>query len=321
MNWLIWIAPAVITVLAVVWFLHWQNNSIRVSNYRIGLTEETRDLDGITLVQVSDLHNKRFGRHDEQLLRQVRLLSPSYLCVTGDLIDGRNPDLVHACDIMEQLLSVAPVLFVPGNHEARYSGYDELRTRLKRAGVLFPNEAPFSFYRGKAQLLFIGLADPLFYDSPAEYPTGHPAGHPTGHPAGHPAGQDKTDPIALHQLRVQCRFADPSHTVTVLLAHHPEKIGLYAQAGVSLALVGHAHGGQIRLPWIGGLFAPSQGWFPKYTAGIFRREQTKMIVSRGLGPSIFPFRIGNRPELVAVTFCSRSRDQWDEGKDRMQKEA
>ena len=76
---------------------------------------------------------------------------------------------------------------------------------------------------------------------------------------------------------------------------------MYAEEGVDLVFTGHAHGGQIRLPFMGGLFAPHQGFFPRYTEGMFEKDGTVMVVSRGLGNSTFPLRLFNRPELVAVT--------------------
>jgi len=87
---------------------------------------------------------------------------------------------------------------------------------------------------------------------------------------------------------------------TVLLSHRPELFDVYAENGVDLILSGHAHGGQFRLPFIGGLAAPNQGLFPEYDGGLYTNNGTNMIVSRGVGNSIVPFRFNNRPEVVLV---------------------
>lgn len=87
---------------------------------------------------------------------------------------------------------------------------------------------------------------------------------------------------------------------TILLSHRPELFDTYVSCGVSLVLSGHAHGGQFRLPLIGGLVAPNQGIFPKYDAGLYTNGSTSMVVSRGIGNSIIPFRFNNRPEIVLV---------------------
>lgn len=91
---------------------------------------------------------------------------------------------------------------------------------------------------------------------------------------------------------------------TILLSHRPELFEIYVDNDINLVLTGHAHGGQIRIPFIGGLIAPNQGLFPKYTNGKIEQDDTTMIVSRGIGNSILPFRINNRPELVLITLSS-----------------
>ena len=88
---------------------------------------------------------------------------------------------------------------------------------------------------------------------------------------------------------------------TILLSHRPEYFAFYEKLGFDLVLAGHAHGGQFRLPGIGGLWAPGQGLFPEYDAGLYQQGGTAMAVSRGLGNSLFPFRVNNRPEIVAIT--------------------
>ena len=86
----------------------------------------------------------------------------------------------------------------------------------------------------------------------------------------------------------------------ILLSHRPELFDLYVETEMDLVFSGHAHGGQFRLPFIGGLVAPNQGFFPKYDAGQFKEENTTMIVSRGVGNSIIPIRINNRPEIIVA---------------------
>jgi predicted MPP superfamily phosphohydrolase len=90
----------------------------------------------------------------------------------------------------------------------------------------------------------------------------------------------------------------------VLLSHRPELFDTYLTAGMDLVLSGHAHGGQFRLPIIGGLVAPNQGMFPKYDAGLYTARNTNMIVSRGIGNSIVPFRFNNRPEIILIQLQS-----------------
>jgi hypothetical protein len=95
--------------------------------------------------------------------------------------------------------------------------------------------------------------------------------------------------------------AEEAAAFQILLSHRPEMLSLYSEYGFDLVFSGHAHGGQFRIPFVGGLVAPNQGLLPKYTAGKHEAGDTAMIVNRGLGNSLFPFRIFNRPEIVEVT--------------------
>ena len=90
----------------------------------------------------------------------------------------------------------------------------------------------------------------------------------------------------------------------ILLSHRPETFEAYVMEDIDLVLSGHAHGGQFRLPFRGGVVAPNHGLFPKYDAGIYTKNNTTMIVSRGVGNSIIPVRFNNRPEIVVVTMKS-----------------
>ncbi len=101
----------------------------------------------------------------------------------------------------------------------------------------------------------------------------------------------------------QLKNLDSLNRFTILLSHRPEMLDVYAEAGPDLVFTGHAHGGQWRLPGIGGLVAPGQGFFPEYTEGAHTAGSTTMYVSRGLGNSLMPIRIFNRPELVVVELC------------------
>jgi len=104
---------------------------------------------------------------------------------------------------------------------------------------------------------------------------------------------DNTNAEYIRSLSTGERF-------TILFTHRPNSFENYVSAGMDLTLCGHVHGGQFRLPFLGGLFAPDQGFFPKYDAGSYEKNGLKMIISRGVGNSLFPFRVNNRPEVVLI---------------------
>ena len=92
---------------------------------------------------------------------------------------------------------------------------------------------------------------------------------------------------------------------TILLSHRPELFETYAQNNVDLVFSGHAHGGQFRIPFVGGIVAPNQGLFPEYDAGMYTEGNTNMVVSRGIGNSVIPFRLNNRPEVILVELTTK----------------
>lgn len=119
---------------------------------------------------------------------------------------------------------------------------------------------------------------------------------------------NKSKAVVQEKLQ-EIAFIHSMDGVKILLAHHPEWIEHYADKKYDLVFAGHAHGGQMRLPFIGGILAPFQGFFPKYTAGKYTVGNTQMIVSRGLGNSFFPFRFNNYPDIVLATLHASNKSE------------
>ena len=182
-------------------------------------------------------------------------------------MDARRTDIAAALGFAKDAVTIAPVYYVTGNHETALpqQQYEQLMEGLETAGVtVLANDAVTVTYHGE-EITVVGLSDPAS--------------------------------MAASRLS---RLTDKEERYVILLAHRPDFFEEYAEGGADLVFSGHAHGGQFRLPFIGGLMAPDQGLFPKYDAGLYRDGNTSMVVSRGLGNSIIPFRINNRPEIILV---------------------
>lgn len=257
-------------IAATAGWLYWENNALQVSQYTVESAKLPKSFDGLRIAHVSDLQNAQFGTDNRRLLELLHQSQPDIIVITGDLIDSRRTNCNAAINFVREAVKIAPCYYVLGNHESRIKDRAYLEAGLWAAGATVLRNSHRVLRREDQSIRIAGLDDPTF-SSPAQY----------------------EDNLAA--------LMPENSGFTVLLSHRPEKFSLYSAYGVDLALCGHAHGGQIRLPWIGPLFAPHQGWFPPYTAGVYTQSGTAMAVSRGLGNSLFPFRINNRPELVVIT--------------------
>ena len=256
----------------------WGNRSLQVQEVAVDCPGLPAAFQGFRLAQVSDLHNAAFGRDNARLLAALAQADPEIILLTGDLADSWRTNLAVALSFARQAAAIAPVYYVPGNHEARLAQYTAFAAALEAAGSKCWQTGPSPWYGA------VGGSPSPGWPTPA-LPRG----------PGHLRPAEAILGDALAALRLS------SQPFPLLLAHRPEWFPLYAEGGAALVFSGHAHGGQVRLPGIGGLFAPGQGLFPRYDGGLYRRGPARMVVSRGLGNSLFPLRVGNRPEVVVAT--------------------
>ena len=268
---------SVLVILCLgIWTL-WGNIALEVNEYEIVSDRIPEAFAGFRIAQVSDLHNKDFGEGYGQLLTLLSEINPDIIVVTGDLIDSRQTDLDVALEFAWQAGKIARVYYVSGNHEARVPEYEDLKTGLMKAGVVILENQKVQITREGESITLMGIDDPSFQE---DYLFGD---------------SESVARQAIEDLQ------NESDGYTILLSHRPELFDLYVDTGMDLVFSGHAHGGQFRLPFVGGLVAPNQGFFPKFDEGRFTEENTTMIVSRGVGNSIIPIRFNNRPEIVLVT--------------------
>lgn len=277
----------ILSALLLAAFLYWQNSSLTVSQYDIPLCGLPEEFDGCRIVHLSDLHNKRFGKRQKRLLACVLACRPDYIMLTGDLADKRRTHderFLPARELCEGLVKIAPVFAAMGNHETEKNRVEKMTAVLETCGATVLVDKTALLYKNGVSLPAIGLADIAV----------------------------STERFGNHQgsfthcTVLKDLYHETGEGCAILLSHRPHLVPIYRAAGVPLVLSGHAHGGQIRLPFIGGLLAPEQGLFPKYTSGVHRLGAVTMVISRGLGNSLFPFRIFNRPEVVCLQLKAKN---------------
>lgn len=253
-------------------WLAWGNYSLEVNEYTVFDTRIPRAFSGFRIAQISDLHNASLGKENARLLDALREAGPDIIVVTGDLVDSRRPDLEVAEAFVKAAGKIAPVYYVSGNHESRQE-YPVIRDMLLKAGAVVLDNEKCTLQRNGDAVTLIGLADPQFSSE--------------------------------EELKAALRgLMEDVSGYSILLCHRPELFEVYEDAGVCLSFTGHAHGGQVRIPFIGGVIAPHQGFFPKYDSGMYMIGDSVMLVSRGVGDSAIPLRINNRRSLLIAELRS-----------------
>ena len=265
-----------IFLLALIIWIVWGNKALELNTYNITGNDIPKEFDGFRIAQVSDLHNAEMGKDNEKLISMLVDVEPDIIVITGDMIDSRNTKVDVALNFAEQAVKIAPCYYVTGNHEARVDEYRDLKDGLIELGVTVLEDAKTQIVLSGESITLVGVDDPSFQTD-------------------YLFGDDET--VMNSELN---ELISEEDGYVILLSHRPELFDTYMENKVDLIFSGHAHGGQFRIPFIGGVVAPNQGVFPKYDAGIYSEGDTNMVVSRGVGNSIIPFRINNRPEVILI---------------------
>jgi uncharacterized protein len=269
-----------LVLAALISFSYYHNNFISITKVNVISKKIPQSFNGFKVVHLSDLHNKMFGKNQSNLIKLINKAKPDIIVITGDLVDSRRYNEEKSMILINKLVGSYPVYYVTGNHEWRSGKYSSLEEKLNKAGVKILKDIYTNIIKNNEKIVISGVDDPSKYNYDDKY-------------------------SSSFKNSLNAALKDTSiRDFRILLSHRPERLSQYQSSKIDLALSGHAHGGQVRIPFIGGIVAPHQGFFPKYTSGAYTENGTTMIVSRGLGNSIAPQRVFNRPEIVVVTLTN-----------------
>ncbi|MCK1975893.1 metallophosphoesterase [Jeotgalicoccus huakuii] len=263
--------------IALARFLWKEDKHIITTKYQYKNKNIPSAFDGYRIIQVSDYHNAFFGRSASNLLRAIKKANPDVIFITGDVIDRRTPFLKRSKTFIEKVTNIQDAYYVTGNHEADYTKFHKLYEIIGNSDVVNVTKKAVELEHRGEKINLTGVSDVWFFGDEENIMT-----------------------YRNFSNEIKKNVNNLPHNFTILLAHRPELLSIYSKNPVDLVFCGHAHGGQIRLPIVKGLYAPHQGVNPKYTEGLYEKDGTTMVVSRGLGNSRFPFRVFNHPELVVV---------------------
>ena len=260
----------------IIYAVYKGNTTVGTSYYEITSNRIPPSFDTYKIVQLSDLHDAQFGENHAMVVNKVKDIAPQAIFITGDFIDSNRYNLEQSLLLVKEIQNVAPIYYVTGNHEIATNDVERIKESLKELGVrVLSDEADIVLRIGDEAIAIGGIEDPLASISDEEETIRASIGH---------------------------AFAEiPDDMFKILLSHRPEHLNLYAENNIDLTFSGHAHGGQFRIPGVGGLISPGEGFFPEFTSGIHGKNESHLVISRGLGNSLVPIRIFNKPEIVVVT--------------------
>lgn len=264
--------PVTLVFLLLAGWIAWGNKALTVTELTVSSADLPESFSGLRIAHISDLHNAEFGEGNEKLLALIKAQEPDIIVITGDLIDSRRTDVGIALEFAEKARNIAPVYYTPGNHEARIpEEYAILTDGLREYGITVLEDETVVLEKDGDAICLAGMVDHDFFRGLTD--------------------EEKEENV---RSRLSALLAEREE-YTLLLAHRPEFFEIYAACGADFTMSGHVHGGQIRLPLIGGLAS-----FGRPDAGLYTDGDAAMAVSRGLGNSLFPFRVNNCPEVAMI---------------------
>lgn len=268
-----------------------QNHTLDLNGYVYRSSKIPEEFNGFRLVHISDMHNCVYGREADELIEIVKHSKPDIIVITGDSFDSRRRQYFDSLDIIEKLTKIQTVLYVTGNHEELSVDLKEFFIqKIQKYGVKILDCDKFIINRGESSISINGISD--FTSYAVEYGLLERA-------VARDLDREDLD-LMKDSFREKLKNFSQNKCdgFNILLSHRPEMFDSYVENGYDLVFCGHAHGGQFRIPPIGAIYSPGQGFLPKYSEGPHKKENTTMIVSRGLGNSAFPLRINNRPQVI-----------------------
>ena len=263
------IAIVIIALLCLVGYIFVRDSAEHLELTRCTVTNHklSQSFSGFKIVQLSDFHGAELVT---DIVETVREQKPDIIALTGDFITDEG-DLPAVEQLVSQLSDICEVYFISGNHDFASGRIAELSDILSSCGVKYLKNEYVTIQRGGESIILAGVEDPNSW-ADLELPD-----------------------VFLKKVR-----AEHPDDYIVLLGHRNYWMEKYPDLPVELILCGHAHGGIVRIPGVGGLLSTDRTLFPDYEAGMYDNGNYTMIVSRGLGNSISVPRLMNRPEILSI---------------------
>ena len=280
--------------LGLATYMTYDNNRISINKIKIQSSKLPKEFDNFKILQLSDLHFKIFGKENKRLIKKIDEINPDIIIATGDMFSTSldlNESFFKLC---EKLIKKYSIYYSLGNHETilrtSKTSYKEwvenYLDKIKSLGVCLLDNEMVTLLRNNEKINIYGLSLPMvFYRRRFN--------------------KDRDEKIELKGEFIDNLLGKPKKDeFNILLAHNPLNFEAYVEWGSDLIFSGHVHGGAVRLPILGGILSPEIAFLPKYKEGTYAKNNSIMVVSRGLGNSSMPIRAFNSPEIVVSTLVS-----------------
>lgn len=267
------IVAIIIVFIFFVIFMNWSNDSLVVTEDIYIDNNLPGSFDGYKILQISDFNNKK--DLSKKLIEKTKEINPDIIVITGDYINSdRCTEYNVDYSYLEAISNQYPVYFVTGEQEQDSLFYDKMKVKLETINIHILENEIIELSKGTDNICLMGVDDSSFF----------------------------FENVAMMNEKIKENKKDE---FTILLSHRPELIDVYTENNINLVVSGHALGGQIRLPFVGAFYSSNQGFYPDYTEGFYKQNNTTLYVSRGIGNTFIPFRIFNRPEINVITLKNR----------------
>ncbi|MBS7298494.1 MAG: metallophosphoesterase [Eubacteriales bacterium] len=248
------------------------DNRLEITHYEPQFANLPAGFDGFRIVHISDIHSDTIPG----LTEEISKCEPDIIVITGDILHDNDKSFLPTARLIKQLMSIAPVYMISGNHDLWNTRFSEFVALCEKSGAVFMDNKMTTISRNGDEIGLFGIADPY----------------------------SKSTGTIIKNLDNSFAALPEYDGFKLLLFHRANQFDRIKDKGFDLILAGHMHGGQFRIPGLGGLMPPKsslpdskQLLFPAYCNGVFTHNNTTMIVNRGLGnPMIIP-RLYNRPEI------------------------
>ncbi|WP_138416072.1 metallophosphoesterase [Aquibacillus sediminis] len=266
-KWLV-LCGILVIILVIVAKIYYDTNHFKVNTIEFDSSKLSQGTE-VTILQISDVHNKVFDQDNQPLLREVESLNADLIVLTGDLIDRRTEDFQHMYNLIEKLTAInSDIFFVSGNHEWENTETEDFIQGVRERNVTLLNNRSKTIEVDGIEFNMVGIDD---------------------------ASTNHEDPAKAFSTIEQDRY-------TILLSHDPDIVKNYPDMPANLILSGHTHGGQVRMPFVGAIVAPGQGLFPKLDQGTYPlAENQRLYIDSGLGTSLAPIRFLNQSQISLIT--------------------